>query len=61
MFISRRKLLLILDRLENLEKRIKRLELMEYEAAQRKIANLRREAGDCDKNKLLTIEEIINK
>lgn len=51
----------ILDRLGELERRVKRLELMELESAKNKIASLSDErAGGVSKTGILTVEEIIN-
>lgn len=51
----------ILDRLGELERRVKRLELMELESAKNKIASLSDErAGSVSKTGILTVEEIIN-
>ncbi len=51
---------LILRRLSNFEDRIKRLEMLEYEKAQKTISSLSSATVDYEK-KYFTIEEIINK
>ena len=47
-------------KMDDLERRTKRLELIILEDAKRKIASLSEEAGSYGKNGILTIEEIIN-
>lgn len=52
----------LIEKLNNLERRVKRLELMLLADAENKIASLRDEkAGTVTQNGVLTIEEIINK
>lgn len=62
MFVPRWLVNSILERLNELERRTKRLEMMELESAKRKIASLSDEkAGSVSKTGISTIEEIINK
>ena len=59
MWFSRGFAELILRRIDDLERRVKRLEQLEYETSKKKIASLQdKEAG---KENMLAIEEIINK
>lgn len=61
MWISKQLILSLLRQVNELERRVKRLELMELGNAENKIASLRNEeAGTVKESGLSTIEEIIN-
>lgn len=61
MFIPKWLLISILEKQRNMEKRIKRLELMQLNEAKNKISSLQHlETGDLN-DSVLTIEEIIDK
>lgn len=50
---------LLLKRINDLERRVKRLEQLEYETSNKKISSLKNE--ESGKENVLSIEEIINK
>lgn len=60
MFVSKNLLELILRRISDFENRIKRLEMLEYERAQRTITSLSADTVNCGNN-VRPIEEIIRK
>jgi len=59
MWFSRNFAELILRRIDDLERRVKRLEQLEYETSKEKIASLKNEQSG--KENILSIEDIINK
>lgn len=62
MWVPKQLILCILRQLHDLERRVKRLELIEFEGAKNKIARLQDEAaGSGRKDRCSTIEEVINK
>ena len=61
MLISKQQFLLMMKQIEDLERRVKRLEVLLAHDAEEKIASLKNsETGVKDKDRFLTIEEILN-